>query len=745
MSYQKLKWPIFFFSLLIFSFFNSAAQNNTDKACKPHINRARWHDLIDKEQKNILRADGKADNSFNGSPDEEINFFVTQALVQKVDALQCKIEKDTLNQQKKVAYLSGVEKILKGFLTAYRKRTMTASSLPTLIDSYDKAMISDKAGESIEPLIEQGSYDVGNLLLNSNAFSTNPAYKVSKNILILKYAHAYPDRVFTTLNDNPDVPFRDSLILVAAYKYPNQLYDYAQANNKLSYAIRKIDDPLVQAVTKMARSDGSGQLYFPFLDNIIKGTQTIEDIDKVKNDPVKYYRLLVKTRLDYLSRSLNENEKLYGMEALDKRMAKQAKDYFVKMINALHEEPDPIRFRILNQLNAQELYYLAVLSESEIYTSSYVRGVYPAIMQRIGNRGDSLLMSVGFDRYKKFIKIAAGFNTLGNFLNTFPDKDAAKLLMTAFVNNLEKSTGLEDGVDVADSYASIVETLKPIAADMLENVKENYDRNLKQNNQRGMVMYNLLNKLFLSADSTNNIDLSKEFGIPPVYNIPYSNLANDSQEVIMQVFFYGDKDGKIAFQDYLGQFPSNNWKRTDTKQWVTFSSIRGKPIKVFANKPLPEESNQDAEAQRALGDYLAQKELLPTVVVHRGHSYYAPYTIAQIQPSAKIVFLGSCGGYHLINSVLNQAGDAHIIASKQIGKMVINQPFFDVLNEKLRNGNNIDWIPFWKEFKRRTGTVEGFEDYIPPYKNLGAIFIKAYKTQMGENDGINALSGTFAP
>ena len=119
-------------------------------------------------------------------------------------------------------------------------------------------------------------------------------------------------------------------------------------------------------------------------------------------------------------------------------------------------------------------------------------------------------------------------------------------------------------------------------------------------------------------------------------------------------------------------------------------------------------------------------------MVHRGHSYYAPYTIEQIQPSAKIVFLGSCGGFNLIHDVLSHASDAHIIASKQTGKLNINQPFIDLLNEKLRNGNNIDWIPFWNEFKSKAGRIEGFDDYIPPYKNLGAIFIKAYNSSMGE-------------
>jgi len=728
---------LLFFGFLSFFSYYSFSQTNIDKGCKPPINRARWHDLIDKEQKNALKADKKADNFLNVSADEEINFLVTQALIKRIDALQCVIERDTImSPQGKIRYLDGIEELLKNFTAAFRSGKINASNLPRMIEMYEAVMQKDKTSVSIENIISKNNYEVANAVLSTGAFNTNPAYKTSRQILLRKYTATHPERIFAMLKDNTDVPFRDSLILIAAYKYPTLLYDYAAANNKLGYAIRKIDDPLVKAVTKMATSDGSGQLYFPFLDNIIKGSQTIEEIDAVKNDDVKYYKLLVKTRLDYLNRSL-QKERLYGMAALNKRMENRAKEYFVKTINALHEQPDAVRFRILQQLNAQELYYLAVLSESEIYTSSYTRGVYPAIMQKIGQRGDSLLMSVSFDRYKKFIKIAAGFNTLSNFLSTFPDDEKKQSLMTAFVNGLEKSTGLEDGVDVADSYASIAETIKPLAAQMLQNVKYNYDRNLSNNDQRGMVMYNLLYKLFLSADSSNNINLSKEFGIPPVYSVAYSSLANESQQVVMQVFFYGDEDGRNNYAGFMRQFSGANWKISSNPQWVTINSTRGKSIIIYANKPLDEEKDEDAKAQEALDDYLAQKNMEPTIVVHRGHSYYASYTIAQIKPAAKIVFLGSCGGYHLIHDVLKLAPDAHIISSKQIGKGVINQPFFNILNEKLRNGNNIDWIPFWNEFKRSAGSVEGFDDYIPPHKNLGAIFIKAYNSQMGvdETDG----------
>lgn len=718
---------------LVFSLQGMAQPGVDYKTFVPPIKRQLFHDYVNREQKAALRADGTADNQFAGTANDEINFLVTQAITQKVDLLQYKIEKDSLiSHQKKVAYLRGLESMLKNFAADYKAHHFNASNLPVAISLYETAIEKDKKDQSIEPLIAQQSFDVGNLLVGSGAFNSNVDVGNARNILVRKFIQLHPESVFVTLRQNPDVPFRDSLILAGAYRYPAKLYDYAQASNKLGFAIRKIDDPLIKAVSKMATS-GSGQLYFPFLDNIVKGKQSIEDINAVLNDDVKYYKLLVKTRIDYVARAMNKDT-AYGYTALMKTLEHKANDVFVKTINGLHEQPDAVRFRILQQLNAQELYYVAVSSESEIYTSSYTKGVYPLMMQKCGNRGDSLLASVGFDRFKKFIKMAAGYNTLNDFLSSFPKEEDSKALMTAFVNGLERSVGLEDGVDVADSYVSIAERNKPLADYVLNLAKLNYDKNLAKNNQQGIVMYNLLYKLFLSADTSNDIDLSKEFGIPPVYNVSYKALAGDSNRVVMQVFFYGDKDGLNNYQGFIRQFSNGAWHIAQNNQWVTITSVKGKPIYIYANKPLPEESGEDEKAQTALDEYLAKKGWEPTIVVHRGHSYYAEATIDQILPSAKIVFLGSCGGYHLLHDVLGHAPEAHIIASKQIGKTVINQPFFNLLMEKLRNGNDIDWIPFWNEFGHMVTDKEGFEDYIPPHKNLGAIFIKAYKSAMGETD-----------
>ena len=706
-------------------------------AYKPAQNRELRHDYIDNEQKSILAADGIADNRFSPTSNDEINFLVTQSLVKKVDALQYLIETDSiLDHRLKVKYLSGLEYVLKYFSQNWKIKSdkkVNPASLPAIINAYEQAMLKDRKGESVEPVISPLSYDAGSNVL-VHIFEKNPGYQQAKNKLVLKYCILYPDKALATLRDNPNMPFADSLVrALDKRKYARQLYDFSQANNHLGYVIRNItDDVFIKTIVKMARSR-SGQQYFPFLDNIVSGKMTIEDIDAVKDDSLQYYKLLVRTQMDYVARAI-EKDTAFEYKSLTDRLEKKAREDFVNVINGLHNEGAEVRFRSIQPLSAEELYYLAVSSDGSIYTSSFVKGVYPLMMKKVNNRGDSLLMKLKFDKYRKFIKMSAGYNTLGNFLSSFPKTDDAASLMRAFVSNLEKSDGLEDGVDVADSYASIAETIKPLAEEMLANVERNYERNIAAGNKKGIAIYNILQKLFLSADSTKKVDLTKELGIPPVYEVPFNAMVNDSGRGIMQVFFYGDKDGQGIFVGFQNMYGNANWKiDRSNPQWITINSVKGRPVTIFANRPLPEETGEDEKAQQALGEYLEKNKLYPTITIHRGHSYYAPYTIAQMFPTSKIVFLGSCGGYHLVHDVLAKASDAHIIASKQIGATEVNRPFFQLLTEKVRNGNSIDWVPFWKELDRMV-TAKEFEDYIPPYKNLGALFIKAYKIAMGEEE-----------
>ena len=435
---------LFLLSLTLFAFLSVCGQIDTAvlKKFVPPLNRQLFHGYVDEEQKNILKSDGKADKMLVISADADINFLVTQAATIKIDWLQYKIEKDSLlNHNKKVYYLKGLQRLLQNLQRGWIARQFQPVNLPATIEAYDQCMQLDRKGVNITATITRLSYQVATPVVRSGGFDENPGIRSSRDELIRKYCNLHPEQIFLTLKSNPDVPFADSLVKTVARQYPRQLYDYAAANNKFSEVMRRItDDVFIRSVVRMARSK-SGQQYFPFLDNIVNGKMTFEGIDSVKDDSLLYYKLLVRTQMDYVARALNKDT-AFEFAALTDKLEKKAQSVFVNTINGLHTVSNPaIRFQIIQPLTAEELYYLAVLSDGIIYTSSFVKGVYPLMMARSSQsgipRGDSIFLKVKFDKYRKFIKMSAGYNTLSNFLSTFPksasreESDPANILMKA--------------------------------------------------------------------------------------------------------------------------------------------------------------------------------------------------------------------------------------------------------------------------------------------------------------------------
>lgn len=710
---------------------------------KVPMQRMLWHENVDKQQKRL----SKDLDVIKVTTDESINLQVSDALLRRVDELQEQIELDsTLDNQGKIKYLRTLDYLLQGYNDKKGTRDFPVAIAPAIVKAFEECMELDKEKKGFQSVIHANSYGVAKIVLDCLRYSTdNPGMEEARLELFRKYCALYPGEILSELRKKPDVYFADSLIRVAAYYDVRKVYDYAQAKTPLSSRIKNHPDSLVKLIARMAGSR-SGQLYFPFLDNLIRGKLTFEQIDSVKDNDLGYFRLMVKTRMEYAARLLPPiSDTANEMEALTDMMARKAREFFIREINALHSvDNDNVRFRRLEGLTAQELYYLSVLGEDEIYTSSYTRGVYPRIFQRMANpRGDSLIMSVHGDYFRKFIKMAAGYNTLNHFLGTM-DKKNAETLMQSFVIGLERqkksaNDNLEDAVDVADSYSSIMDKNHELAAFILNEVKASYDKNAQANNKRGMVIYNLLRILFESADTTRKMDLSAMLGIPSIYGQDYRSLADDSGRVVQQVFFYGDedKDGQNSFINFMGMFRGKSDWRIDERNsdWVTISSAKGKPVIIYANRPKLGEDDPDEKAQDKLIAYLASKGMKPTVVVHRGHSYHLASTLQKLSPAARIVVLGSCGGYNNLNEVLTICKDAHIISSKQVGTKTVNEPILQAINANLVAGRNIDWINMWKELSARftSGDAkEKFDDYIPPYKNLGAIFIKAYRKAMGE-------------
>ena len=727
---------------LIFSIACSDLFATADSVVVP-IGRKRFHDRIDNEQVLTDRADGKKDSLIRVSGNEEINLQVTDAFIRRIDEFQDFVETNSriLTNNEKIRQLYYVEDLVKDFRTAWKTRKINPAMGPVIVNNFYRLWKANMDSASILPFINDMPYEAGVML--TEIFTKNIGYGESKKLLFLEFCKNNPDKILSIISPYVNESFADSLVVVACKNDPEQLYDYAYSTKSpVGKLIQRNTNPLVKAIVQLSKMENA-LLYYPFLDNILTGKISTDSIKKFirdgdkKMDSVGYFKLLVKTEKDYYYRLgvLKDTPiAMFGVNGLRKMLQRKAIVHFITPINNLHEQNNlNIRMRALDPLTAEELYYVMVMGENDIYTSSYKHS-FARLLQRMGSkpRGDSLLLNVNLDYFKKFIKMAANFNQLDEFLKTMPP-DNATTLMKAFVANLDQASNLEDAVDVADSYSSIKDTI--LLQNILRNVVNNEQKSIKQNNNKGKTIYSLLKTIFLSAND-NSIDLTTQIGIPSIYTVDYKYLADDSGRVIQQVFFYGDEDGKMFFPQFVNSFSAKEWRINYKKEWVEIKSTTGNKVWIYANLPLNNDKNLDDTAQIHLSRYLAKNSLQPSVVVHRGHSYWLPRTIDRMAGDAKIIVLGSCGGYQNLSQIINNCPDAHIISTKEIGKGDINRPILNYLNQTIASGKTLVWKDMWasltKLFYSDTNKAmrESWDDYVPPYKNLGAIFIKAYNMKM---------------
>ena len=707
--------------------FSAAGQDSSHIAID--IRRVKLHEDIDGLQSRICALDGKPDKMIVISRDLDLDLLLTDIYTRQTDALQLEIEKNPAADHRiKVKYLSGLNILLEELLKSFRSNVLPATEASTLLDAYRQYMGLDISGMGIAGIVDHFPYNVNRMLLGENSvFFENPALDSSRVIMFRQFAVLHPDQALSRIEPYLNASFADSLIVVSAHQFPSSFYNYASAAaTPIGKKIRSIDDTLVKLITGIA-DESAGRLIFPFLHSILKGRIAVDSIKSTATDQLAYYKLLVKTQIQFMDDMLAGDTPILVQE-MGTMIKRKAEEIFINEINALHDEPEAVRFKILEPLGAAELYYIIVTGEDVIYTSSYT-GVYNRMMARMQKRGgDALLMDVRFERFKKFIRMAAAYNKLDLFLSSMPAANA-QLLIKGFVRGLEKNLDLEDAVDVADSYGSI--SNKAIRDLVKVEISKNLEQQQSLANGRGIAIYDILKLLFMSASDSSQL-LSIKYGIPPVYALPLSNLSDSAGRIVEQVFFYGDKDGKESFVNFMSMFRGRKeWKIVQGENWVEIKSVVGRPVWIFANLPLDNSmgDDPDAKAQALLIDHLNEQGLQPTIVIHRGHSYHLKYTVNQLPPSSKIIVLGSCGSFQNLNTVLNISPDAHIVSSKEVGTKLVNEPVLRMINESVRLGKGVDWISIWHQLEKQFNTgvaKERFDNYIPPHKNLGALFIKAF-------------------
>jgi hypothetical protein len=693
------------------------------------LQRQLFHDKIDKEQRRADVSDGKVDGFIDYSDDSNYNNILNKAILTDVNHLQIMIENLPSNgrdpatdHQEKLRLLTAVWEMLRDYnadlkidIFYYRR----------LVNNLHDMIIARQENRSME--FVQNNINMQTL---NNVKHLFPSASDERAFIYTEMSKREPEIMIKRLSEFADEPAADVAIQGAARVVPQEVYNFASSSNyKLKGAVLRSKDPLVQTIVRVARESGSPLRAMPFLSDIHTGKLTIAEVDKITADPDLFYLNLVRLKI--------ENPELAGNTYTDELKYRGLK--YIREMNDLHEEKDPVRFRCIEKFPPEALYFIMVYGQDEVYTSSFL-GTYKRMIERMTPRkGNELLDTLHRDRFRTFIRMCAGYNTLNNFLSTM-DADKKTALMKDFIAGLEKGKedDLEDAVDVADAFGSISDTT--LSVFLQGEVKKNYENAYNVRSKKGIIIYGLLSTLFEGMKAAENDELvqqqSEMLDLPPINLVQYKNLAGDSGTVVEQFFFYGDEDGKNSYASFLGNFKDGKWKITNGEYWTTIKSVSGKPITVYANLPLAEP--QDEEAQAKLAKYMADNNIHPTVIVHRGHSYHLPLTMDRLSKENRIVILGSCGGYHNLATVLDHCPDAHIISSKQVGAMNVNEPIIKAINDQLLAGNNINWISTWRSlntyFSSRKTLAGLFSDYVPPHKNLGAIFIKAYRKQFHDDE-----------
>lgn len=692
--------------VFLFSLQCAFAQETTDKYIQQ---RSILHEGIDNKQSFIDIFDGQKDSiiTFKNQLQTE---SATYTYINLIDFAQELIEsssKPGLDKLTEVAHLYGtIQKINTSNYTNIEYFEPLFSSLVQILEVNGISDLNNVLYKNLQA-------SISNIILFNQTEEALPFLK--------KAAYQYPNEVLKEFASYERMPYAQEVLEHVAHISPQAIKKYLPGKNIINAYLLNSTDSVVVKLISLYRQFGSESKVYYFLDIILTdSTSSPSLLNSMSQYPKPYLNGLIKMR--------QKNHPI-GEYDLESELSIRALEQ-VRKVNDLHDETNQnIRFEAVQNLNAVELYTLIVYSPEEIFTSTF-NGMFTRLqfqMKQNSMSGYQLLQEVSFNKFRTFIKLCTGYNALDKFLATMSPEQADDVLHR-FVAALNSEDGdLSEAVNVADTFGSLED--KARLGVMEKYLKEEYIQEQQVEDRK--VLYGLLLKLLYKKTGTVPESLLalelENYQLPVLDQIEYPSLLSGDTATQMH-FFFDDEDGLTSFSTFLQAFKTAGWKVTESPYYV---KIYGKGSAViYANKPLFER-----EGQIELSEMVEKGIIKPSIIVHRGHSYYAMNTISQIPAYAKIVFLGSCGGYHNLSEVVKRAPNVNIISSKQIGTYVVNNNLLVEMSNTIASRQNITWADLWKKLDTRlkgSGTgYERFLDYVPPHKNMGAIFIRAYQQAIG--------------
>ncbi len=666
--------------------------------------------FIDDYQNRIDLLDGSLDHKIDLG-DSLQTALATRVYIRLIDSIQRLVENPKFDEAKRKAFRDGV-------YLQIRRITPVNVYKVKYWNSVFRYLLNE-----LNAIKQKRLYNflINNMRQSFNTFALFKTETCADSFLIFA-ANYHPDLVFSTYDIYSSQPYSKHVLEEAAKIAPVTVKKYFNPGGAINEVLKSSGDSAVQILMEIKNKYGRKSNAFTLLDQIITGELTLDRADAIGASPQKYLRamLQIRTKKNPMGvHSLEAELEIYSLK-------------FVRVLNDLHNDKDAIRFASIENFTPEEIYTLMVYSEEEIFTSTF-NGLFNRVMIKLGPvSGYEFLNGLGDNRFRTFIKMCAGFGKLGPFLQSMASLHQ-QMLMIKFASGLEQYNDLSQAVEVADAFGSITDTL--VLKILRGAIKYEYLRLNTKHNYRGTAIYGLLSSLFVERSVTNNSwfsSIASQFSLPNFDKIDNSKLFAHDSTSRWFLYFYDDEDGDASFSSFTKSFNDRNWKVIDSGIYVIIHSDSGMNVNIYANKP-----KHEYDGQEKIENILSDNGYEANVMVHRGHSYYASKTIDKIKDNTKIFVLGSCGGYHSISSILDHSPEISIISSKQIGTMFVNNPMLKLMADNVREGHDVEWQSLWSELQAKVKdnpkAYERFLDYIPPHKNLGAIFIKTYNKMM-END-----------
>ena len=683
---------------------------------------------IDAAQSSFSKALNKAAIDNDGK--EMIKRFVTT----EIDSMQKVIKNDkSISKQKQVQALNCQCYFLENLKTQIAGKSVDVYQIRENKNDFIPLWGNIRTEQSCDNII--GELDVKSADVMAVAFKDYPQAALIRDMSILKGLERTPDKIMSYLGSAPGFRFRDTMIYIFANTQPERFVVAASGtkDEQLIKAIQEHPSPLIKTLLSIS-TEKNYKNYLPFAALLAQNKITLAQIDKARATPTEYYKLIVDAELENQAMALTGKTPVYWLPV--KQYLKQyAIMYFTDVINSLHEETtEKARYFVLDDLRPQDLYFVLIGGENELYTSSYLYTYKKLMSNFTNNQNDSLFRLVNYDRYRKFLSMAGRYNTLSAFMKGMP-KETGVQIIKRFMNGLEgfEGNGIDETITVAETFPGMIKD-NELAALTTQEIKNNYMRNKNASNYYGMKLYTVLTDIFAAVKSN---ELGNKTGLLPAlsvyYKISHKALQDRNGTINQLVLFYGDDDGKGSFSSFMGNFSdAGQWSVEKNENWVTIKSKKLYPITIYANLPLSNSESLDIKAQELLKNYLKAENITAHILIHRGHSYHLPASIKSVTEDTKLAILGSCGGYTEIFELLDKSPAAQVISTKQIGSQKVNEPIIKIINDKLLNKKDLDWADIWNQvdnqLKSNKLAYDYFQEYVPPYKNIALLVATLYYT-----------------